>query len=426
MRGLSALSALALCPAAYALVAPVSPKRVRFLFSDTGGGHRASAESLRDALEASYPGAVECDLVDMFVESGQPLYKDYPAIYKTLADNPWSWKLLFEVSSLPLGILIGDLLQEAACYSAFLGLLGKAPRPDCVVSVHPLLQTVPLKALAELDGGERTTPFVTVTTDLGGAHPLWFNPAVDKCYVPSGALRELAAGRGLGASQIVQFGLPIRRGFWAGAAGVEAGIQPGAAEWADPKDAVRAALGLETGRLTALVVGGGDGMGGITATATAIADRLRAEDAETQVVVVCGRNRAAVDELAASADASRWSPKVSVRVVGFVDNMEQYMGAADVLVTKAGPGTIAEASAMGLPCVLSNFLPGQEAGNVDYVRQMGFGEYTADPAEIADLVAGYLRDDEARARMAAAAREAARPEATMDIANDIARLAGVA
>ena len=102
------------------------------------------------------------------------------------------------------------------------------------------------------------------------------------------------------------------------------------------------------------------------------------------------------------------------------------MGAADLLVTKAGPGTIAEASTMGLPCVLSSFLPGQEEGNVDFVRDGGFGDYRESADEIASLVVRYLSDGEALASMAAAARRASRPGATVDIAKDLARLVGVA
>ncbi len=44
--------------------------------------------------------------------------------------------------------------------------------PDLVISIHPLCQTVPLKALNLVGGGKRVIPFVTVVTDLGGAHPL--------------------------------------------------------------------------------------------------------------------------------------------------------------------------------------------------------------------------------------------------------------
>ena len=60
-----------------------------------------------------------------------------------------------------------------------------------------------------------------------------------------------------------------------------------------------------------------------------------------------------------------------VSTQGFVDNMEEWMAACDIVITKAGPGTIAESLIMGLPILLNGFVPCQEAGNVPYVVNNG-------------------------------------------------------
>ena len=402
----------------------VATKRVVFLLSDTGGGHRASALALQDALEAGFPGTFECSLVDMFVESNVWPWVDYPAIYKQLAANPILWKLVaFDFGASPFGIAFDNWATELLCYAAFRELLAQA-NADLVVSVHPLLQAVPIKALADLDGvanlddldgGGRKTPFVTVVTDLGSAHPSWFDTRVDQCFVPSDVLNDFAVRRGLKPSQIQQFGLPIRRGFWRATDAEDAAL--------DTKERARSTLELAASIPTVMLVGGGDGMGGIEATAAAIGEQLGGEgsSAAYQMVVICGRNR----EAAESLRSAPWPAGVSVRVLGFVDNMEDYMTAADLLVTKAGPGTIAEATIVGLPCVLNSFLPGQEVGNVDFVRDGGFGDYRSDPADVARLVASYLTDETKLREMGKAARKAGRPEATKQIAEGLARIAGV-
>ena len=328
-----------------------TPKRVLFLFSDTGGGHRASALALRDALEASYPGRIECDLVDLFVEAGRLPFCEYPTIYKQvpgshsphrhltaastsphlltfdppqLAENPWSWKAVFDFGDSLFGIWFNELFTTFVCYDDFRRLLKKPPKPDLVVSVHPLLQATPLKALASLDGGTRTTPFVTVVTDLGSASAQWFDKRVDKCYVPSAALRSLAQRRELRDEQIAQYGLPIRRGFWQGGSdGVGGG----------DKDETRKALGLKTSMPTVLVVGGGDGMGGLSATASAIGEGLGSNAGESQLVVVCGRNEAAVAELGAQA----WPSNVRAEILGFVNNMDQVRSNSRVWGLFGGP-----------------------------------------------------------------------------------------
>lgn len=39
---------------------------IQILMSDTGGGHRASANALRDAFDVLHPGKIQCDIVDIF------------------------------------------------------------------------------------------------------------------------------------------------------------------------------------------------------------------------------------------------------------------------------------------------------------------------------------------------------------------------
>merc|ERR1711924_42036 len=111
------------------------------------------------------------------------------------------------------------------------------------------------------------------------------------------------------------------------------------------------------------------------------------------------------------------------KVCGFVNNMDEWMAAVDCLVTKAGPGTIAEACSRGLPIVLSSFLPGQEEGNVPFVVDGGFGAYETEPHAIAETVATWLSNPTMLAQMSAAALKLARPSATLDIARELVALA---
>lgn len=88
-------------------------------------------------------------------------------------------------------------------------------------------------------------------------------------------------------------------------------------------------------------------------------------------------------------------------VLGFVPNIDEYMSAADILVTKAGPGSIAEAMIKGLPCLLTSFVPGQEEGNVDFVTEARAGEFVdeLDPWKVAEKVAEWFQDSGRRAML---------------------------
>lgn len=95
----------------------------------------------------------------------------------------------------------------------------------------------------------------------------------------------------------------------------------------------------------------------------------------------------------------------------------------DILITKAGPGTIAEAAICGLPCILSSYLPGQEEGNVPYVEENGFGCYEGSPEGLASRVEEWFASTDMLERMRNDALTAARPDATLDIARDLADMA---
>ena len=108
--------------------------------------------------------------------------------------------------------------------------------------------------------------------------------------------------------------------------------------------------------------------------------------------------------------------------LGFVSNMAEYMVAADVLVSKAGPGTIAEAAAVGLPVMVTSYLPGQEAGNVDIVLNGGFGDFCSDPETIALELACWLQDSQLLDLMSKKAMKVGNPHAAEQIALDIGKI----
>ena len=136
------------------------------------------------------------------------------------------------------------------------------------------------------------------------------------------------------------------------------------------------------------MVGGGDGVGGIAKVATALGDALGEAKDPSGFVVVCGKNAQVKKEL----EERNWPENVKPTILGFVDNMDEWMAAADCIVTKAGPGTIAEAATRGLPCLLSSHLPGQEAGNVKFVVEGGFGAFVKKPAKIGATIAQWFAD----------------------------------
>ena len=93
----------------------------------------------------------------------------------------------------------------------------------------------------------------------------------------------------------------------------------------------------------------------------------------TFLVAICGRN----DQLRQRLEALPWT--MPHHLYGFTKQMPEFMAASDMLVTKAGPGTISEGFIAGLPLVLYARLPGQEDGNVQYVVKKRAGVWAPRP-----------------------------------------------
>jgi 1,2-diacylglycerol 3-beta-galactosyltransferase len=51
---------------------------------------------------------------------------------------------------------------------------------------------------------------------------------------------------------------------------------------------------------------------------------------------------------------------------------------------------VTEALSLGIPVILTSYLPGQEAGNVEYVLRQGAGRFASTAREMVDLVRSLL------------------------------------
>ncbi|XP_028760774.1 monogalactosyldiacylglycerol synthase 2, chloroplastic [Neltuma alba] len=379
-------------------------KNVLILMSDTGGGHRASAEAIRDAFQIEFGDGYRIFVKDVCKEyAGWPL-NDLERSYKFMVKHVQLWKVAFHSTS-PRWIHSMYLAAMAAYYAKEVEAGLMEYKPDIIISVHPLMQHIPLLVL-RWQGLQKKVIFVTVITDLNSCHRTWFHPGVNRCYCPSQEVAKRALQDGLEESQIRVYGLPIRPSF---------------ARAVLSKDQVREEFGMDLSLPAVLLMGGGEGMGPVKETALALGESLYDEEADKpigQLIIICGRNKT----LASSLQSLEW--KIPVKVRGFETQMEKWMGACDCIITKAGPGTIAEALIRGLPIILNDYIPGQEKGNVPYVVDNGAGVFTRSPKETARIVTEWFStNSEELKRISDNALKLAQPEAVFDIVKDIHELA---
>jgi 1,2-diacylglycerol 3-beta-galactosyltransferase len=260
---------------------------------------------------------------------------------------------------------------------------------DLIVTVHPFANSFALKAL-----GKNRPPFINVVTDMVTTHALWYDNRADLILVPTETARQRALKYNMPPEKVCVVGLPVADRY----------CQP-----LGRKSILRKKLGWPVGKPVVLLVGGGEGMGPLAKTALAI----DASGLNVGLVIVCGRNQ----RLKATLEEHKWENPTLI--YGFTRDMPDFMRASDFIVTKAGPGTIAEALNAELPIILHAKLPGQEDGNVTFVEEEGAGVWAPHPQDVVRTLTRWISRPAERQQVIENCRHAGKPRAARTIAHII-------
>ena len=423
-------------PAARRAAPPrAGPLKLLILMSDTGGGHRASAQALAGALERLHPGAFDVDVYDIWTHAAPWPLNRVVEFYRWIGARPACWRLLWYGTAAP-GCKLTNRLGLWPVRAPF----ARASRrriptwsPRCAgarararddgarlrVSAPPARALSHPRALAAPSPAPGP-PAVPGVPAHGGracarrrAGACRSRPSSPTSARRTDAVRQprrrvLRARRARRAARArarlcrersapAAVARRVRRARGRGRRGAarerRARRRGSAARRAAPA-CRRPRAGRAHRRRRR-------GMGGSRRSSTR-RGRARRRGARGDA-----RRRVRRNEGLRPSSPRATGARVGVVVQGFVANMHEWMAAADVLLSKAGPGTIAEASTIGLPVLLTSHLPGQEAGNVRYVVDGGFGAYATAPPRIAAILKEWLQQPEKRVAMRAAARAAA-------------------
>ena len=268
-------------------------------------------------------------------------------------------------------------------------------RPDAVVCTHAF----PCGAMAEYKRRfSDAPPVAAIVTDFA-VHGFWIHRNIDRYVVATDAMRDSLLVRHVRAEAIAVSGIPVRPEF---------------ARSQEPRDALRERLDLPRDRHVVLLMGGGLGIAPLEGMLREL-DLVRMPLA---AVVIAGKNARIGRRLTEAAESVRHP----VRVLRFVDNVYDYMHAADVLVTKPGGLSTAEALVAQVPLVLCKPLPGQEERNARVLVEAGAAARTSETSELPAMLEAIFGDKERQEKMIAAARRLARPNAASEAASMVARL----
>lgn len=355
------------------------------------------SSALAGALKRRYGPSAETYIEDVFVLEPRTALERVTRLYgPVIRVAPWFYGWLYHSINDPQRYHRFASMSGRATQRKLLHLL-EHRRPDVVVCAHPLANRPLLDAI---DASGRKVPVVASVSELGSVHTSWFEPRLSVLNTATTESFQSVLDWGADPRTVRCFGLPVDERF-------------GHVEQSPGE--LRETMGLDAQRFTALLIGGGEGAGRIEE----IVQAIQATDISVQLIVVCGRNDALKDRLEKSQSRTR------TVVLGFVHTIPELMHAADVVITKGGPQTIAEALVAGRPVILTQTLPGQEEGNGAFVESRGVGYGPGTVPQIVHNLGNLASNPSERNWMMANARRHGRPQAAARLANLTMEYAGV-
>lgn len=234
-------------------------------------------------------------------------------------------------------------------------------------------------------------PLIAVLTDYV-PHAYWIYDTVNYYVTPAEEISQRLAKKGVSADKIQSLGIPFDPKF----------IQK------IDKAEAQQKLGLNAGVSTILIMGGGQGLGPIKTIITSL-EKIKKE---LQLLIVCGTNR----KLCSSLKRKLKKFKKKTLLFGYTDNINELMDASDIIITKPGGITTAEALAKKIPMVIVKPLPGQEANNTAYLTQNNAAIKVDNPKAINLVIEKLLNNPLRIDDIAQSENKIAKPNASFDIA----------
>ena len=374
--------------------------KILIISSDTGGGHRSAAAAIVAGIEGIVKGDSYAIRVVRAVEESHHLTARLVGIYNWLLRNKQHWMKYFYWAVNRFRPETREFFQSR-CIGFVRELFGRWC-PHIVVSVHPLTQHLIARVLKELGLADRI-PLVTVVTDP--YYGFWKGWACDDVRLYLCATEDARR-------QLIDYGIAPER--------IKVSGMPVHPKFSFPGDqaarVARTALGLDADKFTVFVNAGWEGGGNIP---NIFRELVRGE-LNMQAIFLAGKNEALKNEVETlAADA-----KFPIKVIGYSDEVEKLLGAANVMISKLGGLSTFEALSCRVPIIADGTtrpMP-QEASTVNLIVKSGAAILLQRASDVVPVVRRMIDDSKHYAAMRAATITVAIPNATRRIVEEITAL----
>lgn len=317
-------------------------KKVLVVYATAGIGHKKAAIAVKKAYDEMAMPDVEVTLIDALDYTNNFFRWSYLQAYLLMVNKlPTFWGLSYYMTDNALVDKVVSKIRRINNWANSKKLVTYIldNKPDVIISIHFFASEV----IADLKEKKIVhSKLITVVTDYK-LHSWWVADGTDAYVVASEDAKTDLMGRKVDQSIIKVMGIPVEPIF------------------SKPLDRanILKTTGLRDDMFTVLVIGGGFGVGPIEGIVNVIAGIPR----NLQTVVVCGHN----EELVKKMQKIRDDLKLNMKVLGFIDNVYEYMEVSDILISKSGGITVSESLAKNIPMIIISPILGQETGNCNFL-----------------------------------------------------------
>lgn len=356
-----------------------------------GYGHHSAAQALIDCFKGH---GIECEMLDTltyankflgdFVQNGylfltKYLKKPYGKAYSHFdkCTKPYSKHSL-------TAVFFNKIARKASGYI-------KAYKPDCIIATHSFAAVIisVLKKQGIID-----CPTFGIVTDFT-IHPFWESTSLDYYVTPNELLNAEAVKKGISPKKILPFGIPVKKVF----------------SFNEDKTKMRSKLKLDD-KTTIMVMMGSMGFGSLKS----IIEELDNYNADFQIVCICGNNKKMFKKIS----EGNW--KKAIHTFGFIKNVDEYMDASDIIITKPGGLTTSEALSKRLPLILNSPIPGQEDRNMEFLLNSGAALCITKTFSVHNALSQFFDNSWRKNHMEEAVSHISKPKASEELYNVIKKL----
>ncbi len=359
-------------------VGVAQPRKIVIFYSSIGHGHISAAQAIQQEIGRLAPGAHV--ILQDIREFMPPVWRWVDErLYWFIAGNlPESFDALFHAlqargNRVPsLAWLSNDYPEDKV--RAFL----EAQAPDAILATH--------YGSAQVIGTLRERGLLA-QVKIGWLHTDFFegyfpriSKRIDRTFLAHPDLESRWLAAGVAPDKVTTSGMPVR------IPAADGGT----------REMALTALGLAPDAPTVLITSGKEGVGDYAVVVESLARHHRGP---LQIIAVCGAN--ARQQALLTAQRDRLPDPVTLKVLGLASHADllAWMRAADLLITKAGGMTPAEAFALGTPTILLDVVSGHERENAALFVRLGVAELADNLTQTGELAAALLSNPDRREAM---------------------------